>query len=83
MWEFVLRATTAVLVIVLVGATETAHGSLGFVDPRGDAQAGPDVESVTVSLDPETALLEFLISTPDRSTLAEEDAVFVYVDLEP
>lgn len=82
MWAFVLRAM-AVLVIAIAGAIQAAHGSQSFVDPRGDAEAGPDIESVTVSLDPRTALLEFLISTPDRSTLTTDDAVFVYVDLDP
>jgi hypothetical protein len=76
-------AVTGVLVLVLAGATGAAFASQGFADPRGDAEPAPDIESVSVEIDPTTARLRFEISTPNRAQLAADDAIFVYVDLDP
>jgi hypothetical protein len=76
-------AVTGALVVVVAGATGAAFASQGFADPRGDAEPAPDIERVTVDVDPATARLRFLISTPNRAQLATDEAIFVYVDLDP
>jgi hypothetical protein len=76
-------AVTGVLVVVLTGATGAAFASQGWTDLPGDAEPAPDIERVTVDIDPATARLRFLISTPNRTQLATNEAIFVYVDLDP
>jgi hypothetical protein len=76
-------AVTGVLVVVLAGATGAAFASQGWTDLRGDGEPAPDIERVTVDVDPATARLRFLISTPNREQLANDEAIFVYVDLDP
>jgi PASTA domain len=83
MREYTRWAVTGVLVVVLAGATGAAFASQGFADPQGDAEPAPDIERMTVDVDPATARLRFLISTPNRAQLATNEAIFVYVDLDP
>jgi hypothetical protein len=56
-----------------------AGGSTTWTDPTGDSGAVPDVTTVTVSND-DTPVVTIAVSTPNRPTLANGDAVFVLLD---
>jgi hypothetical protein len=72
-------AAAAAVAAIVVVLPASAAGPLSFSDPTGDSTTAPDVAGVAVSNDP-AGNVSFAISIPNRTELASDDVVFVFVD---
>jgi hypothetical protein len=72
-------ATAAVL--VTAGMAQIRSNSVSLSDPAGDGASAPDITSVDVSND-DAGNLSFKIGLGNRSTLAGEDWVIVFLDVD-
>jgi hypothetical protein len=81
----IARSTLMAIVAFGVAVAMTTAGSQAapvpaeFIDPTGDAGAGPDITNVTVSAD-DAGLITFRIAMPNRPTLGPAHETHIYID---